>query len=90
MIMCSYKQTKFSILFILIFSKWNIVMDDWNLDEKSNKVKIIATLWIYCAQRFYKEWQIILGLHWMLVPLHEQFTFGIEWANIIGGTIYNI
>ena len=43
---------------------WTIVMDDWNLDEKTHLVsdKVIATLQIYdIPQNIYKEWQIMLG-----------------------------
>jgi hypothetical protein len=44
---------------------WNIVMDEWNLDEKSIGTSI-ATLHIYNTPQkkidfFYKEWQIMLG-----------------------------
>ena len=39
---------------------------------------------------FYKEWQMILGLHLTLVALHTQFTISIKQDNRIGDTFYNV
>ena len=39
---------------------------------------VIATLYIYNAQIFCKEWQIILGLHLPLATLHGWLTISIE------------
>lgn len=39
---------------------------------------------------FHKEWQIVLGLHPMLVTLHMRSTISIEQDNRIGDTKYNI
>jgi len=41
-------------------------------------VSIIATVQMYDAQFFYKEWQIMLGKHLVLMTLHDQFTISIE------------
>ena len=58
---------------------WNIVMDDWNLDEN------LLSKWQYLQHCksimpiiFYKEWWMILGFHLLLVTLHGHFTIGIE------------
>ena len=38
----------------------------------------------------YKEWQVVLALHFMLVTLHMWFTISIEQDNRIGDTNSNI
>ena len=43
-------------------------MNDWNLDEKSCSNCNIVNLW--CPIFFYKEWQIMLGLHLVFATLH--------------------
>ena len=50
---------------------WNIVMDDWNLDENhlvSDNNWNIVNLW---SPNIYKEWEIMLGLHLVLVTLYH-------------------
>ena len=39
---------------------------------------------------FYKEWQIMLGLHLVLVTLPEQFTISIEQVELVNlNTIFS-
>ena len=39
---------------------------------------------------FYKEWQLKLGFHLVLVTLHGQFTIIMEQEYRVGDTKYNI
>ena len=63
-------ETKFGVLFILTNMWWDVVMVDWNLDEK------LLSKWQYlqnCTCRmpkfYYKEWPTIANSHrgWQLV-----------------------
>ena len=89
-------QTQFGLFYILTFIEWNIVMNDWKLDENSpSKVTILQYSVIHNAQLcFYKEWQIKLGLHSMSVTLHVSFPTSVGDTttvyNDIGDTKYNI
>ena len=67
-------------------------MDDWNLNGKqlgkwlqSQHCKSII------PKCFQKEWQIMLGLHIVLVTQYKWFTVITYWARQIelGDTIYN-
>jgi hypothetical protein len=54
-------------------------MDDWKLDEKSlNKWQQLQHCKSKMPTNIYKEWQILLGLHIVLVTLHGRFTIRIE------------
>ena len=55
-------------------------MDDWNLVELKYLVcdNIYNIVNLQCANYFFKEWQIMLGLHLVLVTPHGWFTIGID------------
>ena len=57
----------------LISNLWcNIAMDDWNLDEKSpGKGHQLQHHKSITLPKIYKEWQIMLGQHLVLVTLHH-------------------
>ena len=51
---------------------WNIVMDDWHLDEKPlGKWQRLLHRKSKLPKMFYKEWQTMLGQHLELVTLHH-------------------
>jgi hypothetical protein len=52
---------------------WNIVMDDWNLDETSfDKWHLLQYYKVIIPQELNKEWQILWGSHLVLVTLHRN------------------
>ena len=57
-------------------------MNDWDLDEKPlskwQVFQLINLLWPFIYLFLDKEWQIILGLHLVLVLLHGRFTTSNE------------
>ena len=58
--------------------RWSIVMDDWNLDEKSLGTRqYLQHCKSIIPQNIYEEWQIMLGKNLVLVTLLPQFTIGI-------------
>ena len=65
------------IVCIQTFSRWNIVMNDWNLYEKSlSKYKKCKICRCKMSKIFFtKEWQIMLGLLLVLVTLHGQYIY---------------
>ena len=68
-------ETKFDIICILIDLWWNIVMDDWDLDERSlRKRQSLQHYDTTTPSSFNKEWQILLGWHleWVTLPRSSQ------------------
>ena len=51
----------------------------------------ITTLYIYTNPKLiHKEWQVILGLHVVFVPLHGGLQLVLSKTNSIGDTKYHI
>ena len=74
--------TKFGIFYILTFLLCDIVMDIWNLGEKSlskwQKITNIANLKNPNFYFFTRNRQTMLGFHLVLMTLHGLFTTTIE------------
>ena len=74
---CQLWKQSFGILCIQEIMWWNVIMDDWYLDEISlDKWELLQHDNSTIPPLFFinKEWQIMLGKHSMLVTLHGQFT----------------
>ena len=54
-------------------------MDVWDLDENPlSKWQTLEHCKSIMPKLFYNEWQLMLGLHFVLVILHGQFTNSIQ------------
>ena len=66
-------------------------MDDWNLDEKPlGKWQHLQHRKDIIPPKIYKEWQILLGQHLVLVTPHRGSQLVLSKAIRIGDTKYHI
>ena len=71
-------ETKFDVFYILTFSQYNVVMDDWNwMKNHLISDNLCNTANLECPIFFQQE-TTMLNLHLMLVTLHMQFNISIE------------